>query len=68
LQGRQLKAARQEAAQQRIKSWKDVSLSWWLSPPLQAYLDGQVHAGHNTEAFRAVLSLLLVQPSDAASQ
>ena len=23
--------------------YKSVSLSWWLSPPLQAYLDGQLY-------------------------
>jgi hypothetical protein len=50
--------AREKAARDRIKSWKQVSLSWWLSPPLQAYVDGQVYAQHNAEAFSGVIALL----------
>jgi hypothetical protein len=35
--------------------WKNISLSWWLSPPLQAYLDGQLHCRHNQEKLDDVL-------------
>jgi hypothetical protein len=45
----------QEQATQRFKS---VSLSWWLSPPLQAFLDGQIYADHNIQERSCVLSLL----------
>ncbi|MEJ2117197.1 MAG: hypothetical protein P8Y36_04525, partial [Alphaproteobacteria bacterium] len=37
---------------------KSVSLSWWLSPPLQAYLDAQVYSRHNKRTRNCVLSLL----------
>lgn len=62
-QHREHRRAREKAARENIKSWKQVSLSWWLSPPLQAYLDGQVYADHNAEAFRGVLDLLAAQDS-----
>ncbi|MBI4724285.1 MAG: hypothetical protein HY765_04670 [Rhodomicrobium sp.] len=38
--------------------YKSVSLSWWLSPPLQAFLDGQVYSKHNDEERKCVLALL----------
>ncbi len=44
---------------------KSVSLSWWLSPPLQAYLDAQVYSRHNRRVRNCVLSLLR---GDAAEQ
>ncbi len=44
-----------------VQAWKSVSLSWWLSPPLQAYLDGQVYAPQNEDAHTCVLSLLKPQ-------
>ena len=28
---------------QKQMLYKRISLSWWLSPPLQAYLDGQLY-------------------------
>ncbi len=62
------KRAKEKAAQERIRSWKQVSLSWWLSPPLQAYLDGQVYAGHNAQAFEGVLTLLGQDSGTAAQQ
>ncbi len=43
---------------------KSVSLSWWLSAPLQAYLDQQLYAPNNAEQRRCVLSLL----KDAAGE
>ena len=45
--------------------YKSVSLSWWLSPPLQAYLDGQIYAKHNADQRDCILSLLKdSQPSE----
>ena len=38
--------------------YKRVSLSWWLSPPLQAYLDGQIYSKYNMNERRCVISLL----------
>jgi hypothetical protein len=38
--------------------YKSVSLSWWLSPPLQAYLDGQLYSHNNLAERNCVLSLL----------
>ncbi len=43
---------------QQQRNYKSVSLSWWLSPPLQAFLDGQVYSKHNFAARSCVLSLL----------
>jgi hypothetical protein len=37
---------------------KRVSMNWWLSMPVQAYLDSQVCAAHNDLEFRAVAALL----------
>jgi hypothetical protein len=49
---------RQKTQEQSAIGWKSVSLSWWLSPPLQAYLDGQVYSAHNKQSRDCVLSLL----------
>ena len=38
--------------------YKSVSLSWWLSPPLQAYLDGQLYSENNLAERNCVISLL----------
>jgi hypothetical protein len=38
--------------------YKSVSLSWWLSPPLQAYLDAQIYNEHNLNERNCVISLL----------
>jgi len=38
--------------------YKSVALSWWLSPPLQAFLDGQLYSGNNLAERNCVLSLL----------
>jgi hypothetical protein len=52
--------------QELAGQYKSVSLSWWLSPPLQAYLDGQIYARHNMEERDCVLSLLKdPQPGEA---
>ncbi len=48
--------------------YKSVSLSWWLSPPLQASLDGQLYNKHNMEERNCVISLLQVaQTGDGVS-
>src|SRR5690606_37038252 len=47
-------ASEQPAAQ----AWKNVSLSWWLSPPLQAYLDAQLHSPRNQRTMDRILGLL----------
>ena len=53
---------------QQQAQYKSVSLSWWLSPPLQAYLDGQIYNKHNMEERNCVISLLMDdQPGEAAS-
>jgi hypothetical protein len=49
------RAARQDKTEQ---AWKSVSLSWWLSPPLQAYLDAQLYSAQNQETVRRLLDLL----------
>lgn len=49
---------RQTTSEQSAEGRKSVSLSWWLSPPLQAYLDAQVYSRHNKTARKCVLSLL----------
>ena len=49
---------REKTQSQSAVGWKSVSLSWWLSPPLQAYLDGQIYAQHNKKSRDCVLSLL----------
>ena len=46
------KKARQQA------QYKSVALSWWLSPPLQAFLDGQIYSKHNLAERGCVISLL----------
>jgi hypothetical protein len=38
--------------------YKRISLSWWLSPPLQAYLDGQLYTANNLAERNCVISLL----------
>jgi hypothetical protein len=43
---------------QRQAQYKSISLSWWLSPPLQAYLDGQLYTKHNMDERNCVVSLL----------
>ena len=43
---------------QKQMLYKSVSLSWWLSPPLQAYLDGQLYTGNNLAERNCVISLL----------
>lgn len=40
------------------EAWKNVSLSWWLSPPLQAYLDAQLYSAQNQAAIDRILALL----------
>jgi hypothetical protein len=56
-----------DKAQQQAQ-YKSVSLSWWLSPPLQAYLDGQIYNTHNKEERNCVMSLLMdEQPEEATS-
>jgi hypothetical protein len=43
---------------QQQAQYKPVSLSWWFSPPLQAYLDNQLYSAYNTEERGCVISLL----------
>ncbi len=43
---------------QKQVTYKSVALSWWLSPPLQAYLDGQLDSENNLAERNCVLSLL----------
>jgi hypothetical protein len=43
---------------QKQMLYKSVSLSWWLSPPLQAYLDGQLYTENNLAERNCVISLL----------
>ncbi len=40
------------------KAWKNVSLSWWLSPGLQAYLDRQLYAPYNKQELDSIVELL----------
>ncbi len=51
------KKARQQA------QYKNISLSWWLSPPLQAFLDGQIYSSHNLNERNCVISLLQDNPA-----
>jgi hypothetical protein len=54
-----LKMRAMSAKEQKAKqAWKNVSLSWWLSPPLQAHLDAELYAPHNTQALKNILDLL----------
>jgi hypothetical protein len=56
---------KERAAKQKTpEGFKNVSLSWWLSPPLQAYLDGQIYQQHNIRARDCVLSLLRERTDD----
>ncbi len=45
------------------KEYKSVSLSWWLSPPLQAFLDQQIYDEHNLAERNCVISLLKDDPA-----
>lgn len=68
---REKSAARERRIMRKIKEntaegWKSVSLSWWLSPPLQAYLDGQIYAPYNEAAHGCVLSLLTAKRAPGA--
>ena len=45
--------------------YKSVSLSWWLSPPLQAFLDAQIYSDHNLTERNCVISLLENDPTAA---
>ena len=48
---------------QKEVQYKSVSVSWWLSPPLQAFLDAQVYSDHNRSERDCVISLLEDRPS-----
>ncbi|MGA7326680.1 MAG: hypothetical protein WBX25_19865 [Rhodomicrobium sp.] len=53
------KALRIRERQRRQQArYKSVSLSWWLSPPLQAFLDGQIYSKRNDQQRKCVLALL----------
>jgi hypothetical protein len=43
--------------------YKNVALSWWLSPPLQAFLDGQIYSKHNQAERHCVITLLEDNPT-----
>ncbi len=45
-------------AMEKQMQYKSISLSWWLSPPLQAYLDGQLYTPNNLAERNCVISLL----------
>ncbi|HWJ17541.1 MAG TPA: hypothetical protein VNR65_02330 [Geobacterales bacterium] len=49
-------------AQEEVQ-YKSVSLSWWLSPPLQAFLDAQIYSEHNQTERNCVISLLEDKPN-----
>ncbi len=51
-----------QKVQEQIR-YKSVAISWWLSPPLQAFLDAQIHSDHNRSELNCVLSLLEDRPS-----
>ena len=53
--------------QREAKYIKSISLSWWLSPPLQAYLDGQLYSKHNLSGQSCILSLLKDSHTEQAS-
>lgn len=48
---------------QKEVQYKSVSVSWWLSPPLQAFLDAQVYSEHNQTERNCVISLLEDKPN-----
>ena len=48
---------------QKEAQYKSVSVSWWLSPPLQAFLDAQIYSDHNRSERDCVISLLEDRPS-----
>ena len=50
------KSAERSAVQKRLASW-------WLSPPLQAFLDAQIYSDHNRLERDCVISLLEDRPS-----
>ena len=49
---------RRMPTQQEVTFFKSISLSWWLSSPLQAYLDGQIYSEHNQTERNCIISLL----------
>jgi hypothetical protein len=52
-------ATKQESLKERSsRGWKNISLSWWLSPAFQAYLDDQIYSGNNERSHDCVLALL----------
>jgi hypothetical protein len=52
------KMHRMMMSMQKQMIYKRVSLSWWLSPALQAYLDGQLYTANNLAERNCVISLL----------
>ncbi len=57
-QRKRAKSIREKSQAQTAIGWKSVSLSWWLSPSLQAYLDGQIYSTYNRGSRECVVSLL----------
>ena len=58
----QTRAAHIRRKAQEEVQYKSVSLSWWLSPPLQAFLDAQIYSDHNLTERNCVISLLEDNP------
>ena len=52
------KMHRMMMSMQKQMLYKSISLSWWLSPPLQAYLDGQLYSENNLAERNCIISLL----------
>jgi hypothetical protein len=52
------KMHRMMMSMEKQMNYKSISLSWWLSPPLQAYLDGQLYTKNNLAERNCVISLL----------
>jgi hypothetical protein len=62
---KELKRARHIRKKTQEQEYKNVSLSWWLSPPLQAFLDGQVYSSYNQKERDCVISLLEDNPASS---
>jgi len=60
---REERAAHIRRKVQEEVQYKSVSLSWWLSPPLQAFLDGEIYSDHNQAERNCVISLLQDDPA-----
>ncbi len=55
---KQMRAQNIRRKARQLAQYKNISLSWWLSPPLQAFIDGQIYSNHNLAERKCVISLL----------